>query len=74
MLGLLIGLLVGLLLGFLIGNFVNSLACPHMPLLTFLELIGLIIGQLVGFLGPLNGKVDMLMVILVSSTHQMHAS
>ena len=45
-----------------------------MPLLTFLELIGLIIGQLVGFQWALNGKVDMLMVILVSSTHQMYAS
>ena len=51
MLGLLIGLLVGLLLGFLIGNFVSSLACPHMPLLTFLGLIGLIVGQFVGCLG-----------------------
>ena len=36
---------------FLIGNFVSSLACPHMPLLTFLGLIGLIVGQFVGFLG-----------------------
>ena len=45
-----------------------------MPLLTFLKLIGLILGQSVGFLGVLIGKVDMLMVILVSFTHQMHAS
>jgi len=45
-----------------------------MPLLTFLKLIGLILGQSVGFLVVLIGKVDMLMVILVSSTHQMHAS